>query len=429
LLETLRPYQIRYLQDDSRRKCWVAARRIGKSYTVSIEAFLAALPGDVKDNLVVSHDQEASNDLLEYVRGWSRYFTKMGVPEAEIVRDRATEVWLANGCRVVAIPGGRPPAIRHYGGNVWLDEAAHHRDLKKNLSAAGPAISEASGKLRVISTILSDIDEFSQIVEGKRPGWSVHNITIHDAIKDGHRQRDGSPIDIAELRLDVPDPAIFACEFENKPLTEADSFLGRDLLDACVSRWDPSFKSGATYGGFDIARSERGHRSIMTEVRRDGDRYQGRVVMSERGMEFEAQEQTAIRSFGDLGWVRMAIDASGIGAGSAERIRKQLGSARIAEVKFSPQVQVDLMTDLKAAMLMGQFSIDPVDRDLWLDLYSIKYKFGAGGRVGFEADVSARGHADRAWALALAVRAAGKGGASQAFTFTAIPSRTSRRGW
>jgi phage FluMu gp28-like protein len=281
----------------------------------------------------------------------------------------------------------------------------------------------------VISTIISDIDEFSQIVEGKRPGWSVHNVTIHDAIRDGHCLRDGSPINIDELRLDVPDPAVFACEFENVPLTEADSFMGRELLDACVSRWDPAFRSGSLYGGFDIARSERGHRSIIAEVRRDGDRYQGRVVMSERGMEFEAQEQTAIRSFQDLGWVRMAIDASGIGAGSAERIRKRLGSARIAECKFSPQFQVDLMTDLKAAMLKGTFAIDPSDRDLWLDLYAIKYKIGAGGRIGFEANVSERGHADRAWALALAVRAAGKGGPSQPFTFAAVPSRTSKRGW
>lgn len=408
LLKTLRPYQVEYLRDDSRRKAWAAARRVGKTYTISLEKFLEALPGDVPDNLIVSQDQESSNDVLRYVRGWSRYFVKMGVPEARIVRDRATEVVLGSGARVVAIPGGRPAAIRHYGGNVTFDEAEHHRDLKANMGAAGPAISEAGGKLRMVSTVLSDIGEFYAILDGKRPGWSVHRTTIHDAIRAGHCKRDGSPIDIEELRLDVPDPSIFACEFELVPLSESDAYIGKDILDACAARWDKDFKGGAVYGGFDIARSERGHKSAIVEIRRDGDRYQAQVVTAERGLEFDVQEQLAVRTFRSRGWVRMAIDAQGIGAGPAERIRKTLGSARVEEVHSSPQTQVDMMTDLKAAMQGGRFAIDPADRDLWLDVYSIRRKIGASGRISFEADVTNRGHADRAWALALAVRAAGR---------------------
>jgi len=368
---------------------------------------LDALPGTYPDVLIVSHDQEASNDLLEYVRGWSRYYVSMGVPTARIVRDRATEVRLASGSRIVAIPGGRPAAARHYGGKVKVDEGAHQRDLVKLLSAVGPAISEADGSLVVVSSVLSDIDEFSAILNGKRPGWSVHSTTIHDAIAQGHCKRDGSPLDVDELRLDVPDPAVFACEFENVPLTDADSFLGKTLLDECASRWDPNFTSGAVYGGFDIARSERGHKSAIVEVRKDGDRYQAQVVEAFKGMEFEAQEKLAVNTFRDRGWVRMSIDAQGIGAGPAERIRKELTAARVEEVKSSSQTQVDDMSDLKAAMLGGQFAIDPEDRDLWLDLYAIKQRFGAGGRVRFEAGADERGHADRAWALALAVRAAG----------------------
>jgi phage FluMu gp28-like protein len=382
---------------------------------------MEALLGNGPDNLVVSQDQEASNDLLEYARAWARWFHGIGFPGSKIVRDRATEIKFENGCRVVAIPGGRPEAIRHYGGNVWLDEAAHQKQLYKNLAAAGPVISQANGKLRLISSVFSDADDFYQIYSGKRPGWSSHTTTIHDAIAQGHRDRNGNPIDVNELRLDVPDADIFACEYECVPLSDADSYFPTELLDRCEGL--PPVK-GEAYGGYDVARSARGDMSVVCEVRRDGDRYSAQILKAMRGTEYDAQEDIVHRYFKDRGWLRMAIDATGLGGPVAERLRKRCGGAsQVEEVNMTNQVKGDLMTNLRSLMDQGKLAL-PDDRDLRLDLHGIKRIVGD-STIRYDANRNERGHADRAWALALAVRAAGKQRSNVQFGF--LPARTSYR--
>jgi phage FluMu gp28-like protein len=378
---------------------------------------MEALLGNGPDNLVVSQDQEASNDLLEYARSWARWFHEIGYPGARIIRDRATEIKFENGCRVVAIPGGRPEAIRHYGGNVWLDEAAHQKQLYKNLAAAGPVISQANGKLRLISSVFSDADEFYQVYSGKRKGWSVHTTTIHDAIAQGHCDRQGNPIDINELRLDVPDSDIFACEYECIPLSDADSYFPTDLLDRAELL--PPVE-GEAYGGYDVARSARGDFSVVCEVKRKDDRYSARILKAMRGTDYDAQEDIVERYFRERKWVRMAIDATGLGGPVAERLRKRCGGAsRVEEVTMTNQVKADLMTNLRSLMDQGKLAL-PDDRELRLDLHGIKRIIGD-STIRYDANRNERGHADRAWALALAVRAAGK--ASPRVQFGYVPAR------
>ncbi len=389
---------------------------------MALEATIFALGGLGPDNLVVSHDQEASNDLLAYVKGWARWFARMGYPGASAVRDVAREVRFGNGMRVVAIPGGRPAAIRHYGGNIWLDEAAHHARLKENLGAAGPAISQANGKLRVISTVFSDGDAFWAIMDGQRTGWTKHSTTIHDAIAQGHRARDGTPINIDELRLDVPDPDIFSAEFENIPLSDATSYFPHDLLDRCEQVIPPT--GGSLYGGFDVARSARGDLAAMCEVRRDKEHYGASPTLyAERGQDYEAMQDVAARFHRERGWVRMAVDAQGLGNETAERLQRRLGGPAVVDaVSMNPQSKSDMMTTLRSLMDQGHMAL-PLDRELRMDLHSIRRIIGDSS-IRYDADRNERGHADRAWALALAVRAAGH---QPAVTQRQIQVRTRRR--
>jgi phage FluMu gp28-like protein len=213
----------------------------------------------------------------------------------------------------------------------------------------------------------------------------------------------------------------FACEYECVPLSDADSYFPSDLLDRCEGL--PPVK-GEAYGGYDVARSARGDMSVVCEVRRDGDRYSARILEAMRGTEYDAQEDIVHRYFKDRGWLRMAIDATGLGGPVAERLRKRCGGAsQVEEVNMTNQVKGDLMTNLRSLMDQGKLAL-PDDRDLRLDLHGIKRIVGD-STIRYDANRNERGHADRAWALALAVRAAGKQHANVQFGF--LPARTSYR--
>ncbi len=427
---SLLPYQLAYLKDQRRRKVWVASRRIGKSFTVALEATLLASMGEGPDNLIVSHDQEASSDVLRYAKSWARWLAKLGIQGARPMeggRDTATTLEVASGCRVVAIPGGRPEAIRHYGGNTWLDEASHQKRFRANFQAAGPVISQAEGVLRVVSSAFSDADGFWEIFSNRDSiyeDWGRHTTTIHDAIKAGLKTRKGNPYNLEELRKDVPDPDAFGAEFECRPMSDAESFFTWDTLDRCGAV--PKLEQGTKYGGFDVARSKKGDLAAICEVVRDGDRYSAtETIWAERGVEFEAMEDLAARLFKERGWARMAIDETGLGMMIAERLRKRLGGPAVVDcVTMNPQTKADMMTHLRSLADQGKLHI-PADRELRLDLHGIKRIVGDNS-IRYDADRNERGHADRAWALALAVRAAGREPLKVEYGYRAVKSRGRR---
>ena len=427
----MHPYQWEYLTDQSRRKVWIASRRIGKSFTLSLEAVLMAVMGKGPDNLIVSHDQDASNDLLDYCRIWLRWLSSMGVQAATIVGDKASRLTLAVGTRIVGIPGGRPEAIRHYGGNVFYDEASHQKRFRDNFQAGGPVIMQASGCIRIVTSAFSDVDLPWEIFGndgGRYDGWARYRTTIVDAIEGGLKAKDGSELDLEELRMDLPDSDAWNAEYMGIPMSDAESYFPTDLLDICEKMPQLGETEGLAYGGFDVARSIRGDVAAMCEVKRKDTYYSASpVLFAERGQDFESMQNRAVRSFTDYNWKRMAVDAQGMGMETAERLQRRLGGPAVVEaVAMTSQSKADMMTTMRSLMDEKRLSL-PKDRDLRLDLHSIKRIVGD-STVRYDAERNERGHADRAWALALAVRAAGKAPPPMNYGYQAVQHR-GRGGW
>lgn len=401
-------YQRRWLAHPARTKAWVASRQIGKSLTISFEATFRAVFGLTgPSNLIVSHDDRASRHLFESVRRWARGFESIGA--AKISRETATELWFDNGHHVISIPGGRSEAMRGYKGNVYLDEFAYHRDQAGNLESATPIVTRSGGVIRIASTPLSDTDTFWGIIDdpaGLYSGWYRQSTTIDDAVAEGIVDDAGNPVTVEELRALVPDTDRFNCEYRCIPLSDAESYLGQ-FLDAARLRYDEHFTGGYLYGGFDVARSANGDFAALAEVRRDGTRHQASpTVWAQRGHGFEAMQTKAVQEFEGRGWQRMAVDATGIGMETAERLQRKLGTSRCDAVTFTAQEKDKMMSTLRTHLELGQLALPP-DQELLLDLRAIKRIVGQNS-VRYDAKHDeARGHADRAWALALAVRAAG----------------------
>ena len=110
--------------------------------------------------------------------------------------------------------------------------------------------------------------------------------------------------------------------------------------------------------------------------------------------------------------VRGCLDATGIGQQMAERMQEQFGS-RIEPVHFTLQVKQDLA--VRARRLFEERRIRIPDyAPLRRDLSSVKRLITPAGNVRYDADRTDAGHADRFWALALALAAADSGVAAAA---------------
>ena len=89
----------------------------------------------------------------------------------------------------------------------------------------------------------------------------------------------------------------------------------------------------------------------------------------------------------------------------AERAQERFGKYHVEGIHFSGPVKEDLAYPVKAAFEDLNLRI-PFDRNLQADLRAIKKETTAAGNIRFSADRSENGHADRFWALALALHAA-----------------------
>ena len=75
-------------------------------------------------------------------------------------------------------------------------------------------------------------------------------------------------------------------------------------------------------------------------------------------------------------------------------------------MKFTQGSKEVLATTLYEAFAKGIIRIPEGDRELREDLASLRRIVTAAGNVRYDAPTTAEGHADRAWALALALHAA-----------------------
>ena len=102
---------------------------------------------------------------------------------------------------------------------------------------------------------------------------------------------------------------------------------------------------------------------------------------------------------------RVCIDATGLGIGCADDAQKQFGKYRIEPVTFTQRIKEELAYPVRSAFEDKKLRI-PFDPDIRADLRSVTKVTTPTGNIRFTAERSKDGHADRFWALALAICAA-----------------------
>lgn len=340
-----------------------------------------------------------------------------GLPE--IKRKSATIVELSNGVYLRAF-STNPASLRGFFGDVILDEyaAAPHQDAiwAAAFACASPTLRNPDGyRIRVVGTPLGDSNRFWRICKGDlKEAWSVHSVSIHDAIADGFplRQKDGKPGTIDDLRLEVGDADTFAQEFECSFLSSSARYISEALYSAAhfdgVTLPAHAVLSGA---GMDVART--GHKSSIAELHKDtaGALWLlNEGLRSERGMPWPAQEAWASEVVQRCG--TLAVDTTGIGTQFGERLVEEHGSS-IIPVKFDTASKDMLFSGLRLGFERKAPNGKPMLRvpldnpHLRRAVLSLRKRYSNAGHSVYDLDESAAGHGDEAVALALAVHACG----------------------
>jgi len=455
----LYPYQKAWVNDDSRFKIAVKAAQIGYSFAAALEAVLDCLEHPTLW-IVLSRGERQSLEFMQKVLLHAKALRVIGskLDRSSFFADSTTtqhEVKFPNGSRIIGLPAN-PDTARGYTGNMILDEFAFHQQDREIWAAAFGRLSRGVGdkalKLRVISTPNGCRGKFYELAKelgltdgtgnpsrdrkgavafnpsrdregavvshgknnqpplagarGSDTTFSGHWCDVHEAVKQG------CPIDVPVLRRAIGDEETWQQEYECVFLAESANYIPLELILACQSeeatRTLPApaphsplttHHSPELYFGYDVGRVR--DLAVLAVVERVGDVLWTRALIEMPRAKFAEQEQVLRDVIPQC--VRGAVDATGLGMEMAERLAGEF-PGKVEPVMFTLARKQDLAVRMKRSFEEKTIRI-PDYRELRWDLNAVKRVVTNAGNIRFDAERTEQGHADRFWALALALHA------------------------
>jgi len=427
------PYQERWVRDNSRLKIIEKARQIGMSWGTSYrQVRQTALDKTRYDCWVSSRDDiQAMLFLQDCIKFAGLLNTACKDLGGNIFRDEkgkpytSHDMSFANGRQIHSM-SSNPDAQAGKRGTRVLDEFALHPDPRKLYAIAYPGITWG-GQMEIISTHRGSANFFNQLIQDakgrNKRGFSLHRVTLQDALDQGFLYKlqtklsEGSAenpiLDMAEaeyfdfIRSGCPDEETFQQEYMCEPQDDSSAFLSYELVDGCsypaAEEWETPLASAAQlYVGVDIGRDH--DLTVIWVCEKVGGVYFTRRVIELQNKRFAVQEAELYPLLALPNMQRCCIDATGIGRQLAERARERFGY-KVEEVQFTAPLKEQLAYPLRAAMEERNVRLPRDNPAIMADLRAIKKETTAAGNIRFAADRGKNGHADRFWALALALHA------------------------
>ena len=478
------PYQAAWIRDHSRFKIAEKSRRTGFTYAQSyedvIDAARATRPLDVWFS---SADESAALEYIRYCGQWAEIFNLAAQDLGEVVLSRdddikARSIEFANGRRINAL-SSNPKGFRSKGGKLILDEYSFHADPEAMWKAALPIITWGY-PVRIISTYNGKGNRYYRVVtqakkelrEKGRSRWSVHTVTIEQAVEQGLAEKivagvlaaaigkedEARSLDIEQLRANAerePDTAnrvlvrlidqvdkptdlvslvrrlmltpderrgwleeqreaagdeeTWQQEYMCQPVDEATAWLTWDLI---IGAEHPDAGRPELYQGGDCyVGMDIGRRRDLTVIwvlELVGDILWTREVVRLKGASFAEQDAEEDRIMDTYKVRRLCKDQTGMGEKPVEDSKRRHGEYRVEGVLFTGPVKQELATSGKQAFEDRKVRTPP-DRDIRESHHAVRKLTTIAGNPRFDADRSEVGHADEFWAHMLAIHAAGDG--------------------
>lgn len=194
------PYQLKWINDNSRMKIYEKTRRRGgMTYSTSYRCHKKCMdkPGHLQ--WVSSRDELTAKQFIsEYIAKWcgaAKVLATGLMGESQDIFDgeNSVKAFIAeypNGSKIVSL-SSNPHAFAGKGGDILLDECDLHKNQADLIAMAMPCITWG-GQIEIVSAYdpMGSVDTpyaemVQEIKDGERDGWSLHSTNIFDAVEDG----------------------------------------------------------------------------------------------------------------------------------------------------------------------------------------------------------------------------------------------------
>jgi len=427
----LLPYQAKWFNDESEVKIAEKSRRTGLTWAEAASNVVTAAKPKSRGGRNVYYVGSRQEMALEYISAvslFARAFNQLaGAAQESIFKDEDgskeilsyTVRFPNSGFKITAL-SSRPSNLRGMQGDVVIDEAAFHDSLEALLKAA-MALTMWGARVRIISTHNGVDNEYNQYITDARAGrksYSVHRITLDDALEDGLYKRicfvtgkQWSQKKEIEWRKNLidnsPSQAASDEEYFCIPSQSGGAALSRVLIESrmrkkypvLILEKDNSFNEWPENLREDEVKDwckehlkpllDALNPNLLHAFGEDFGRLSDLTVIDPvviesnldriipfsvelRNIPFKQQEQVLFYIVDRLPrFIGGAMDAGGNGMYLAEQARHRYGSDRIEEIKLSEMWYLENMTKMKAAFEDGTFYM-PADADQMSDLRALQ---------------------------------------------------------
>lgn len=438
------PYQGKWVNDNSRLKLMEKGRQIGLSWSTAYATVSrTALAAAKRDQWISSRDDIQARLFLEDCKLWAGILELAAQDLGEQALDpegkqSAYVLRFANNLRINSMSSNPDAQAGKRGGRV-LDEFALHPDPRKLWTIAYPGITWG-GSMEVISTHRGSHNFFNQLVREIREGGnpkkiSLHTVTLQNALDDGflYKLQQSLPADDERqemteaeyfdwVKAGCADEESFLQEYMCQPADDDAAFLEYDLIAACeypgTFDWT-AIEGRQLYAGVDIGRKK--DLTVLWVVEKLGDVLYTRHIEALQNMSKPDQEKVLWPWFDRC--ARICIDNTGLGIGWTDDAKRRFGEYRVEGVTFTAGTKEALAYPVRSRMEERRLRI-PFSKEIRADLRSVTKQVTEAGNIRFTAERTVDGHADRFWALALAIEAAG--GAPMEYGYRAAPRAPTR---
>lgn len=428
------PFQSAIVRDASRLILIEKARQIGVTMTLAQKLVLEhAEVGCRFDAWVSSRDELQAKlfiqDCNEFAGAAGIALESLGEQVIDPVRNISAFVTaLANGKRIHSL-SSNPDGQAGKRGTRLFDEFPINKDNRQLYDIGYPGITWG-GSMILCGTHRGSQNFFNQLVreiveKGNPKGFSHHKVTLQNALDQGFLAKLKAKLPASDPRIAMDDAEYFdfiknGCadnesflqEFCCVPDDDASSFIPWDWIIAAEyprnmgDGWQTGLDAcGELFVGYDFARSERGDFSVIVVLERIGDVLHTRRLFEMKGVGFDEQ-RNRLYSLLEMPNVRRAcIDNGGPGTEMAEKAARRY--PKVESFGFTNASKESLAYPLKTVFENRHIRI-PEAAALRADIRSVRKEYTTSANVRFAGDRTTNGHADRFWAYALAVHAAGK---------------------
>ena len=416
------PYQVKMLDDPSPRIIVCAARRVGKSLVMAARALWFAITHPRTSSLIVAATQRQSMLMFDKL---SDFVSRKAFLVSSVVRQTRTLLTFTNGSRIVALPCGRyGRTLRGETADlVIIDEAAFVPE-EVILEVMMPMLSTTNGTLILLSTPYDKAHffyrAFNSPIFSKYRFVTSDNPLVRREFLDEQVELLGEKRFRQEYLAEFVDDetTFFPMDSLRKSVHTCEKEVG--FCEFCSSNSGGKMIQGALYAGYDPG-GLKDPAALVVVQKIDSSKNSSdetfkpvfRVVFSKSfHATKKADTEVYIRSTVEIADIHkespfrsILVDSTGIGGPILSHC-KELGLPAVG-LNLHRKTEDEIFSNLKILIERKMIEL-PNDRELLFSLNCIEAERNRTGGYAFSHPSGT--HDDLAFALALAVWNAGKGG-------------------